>query len=488
MRSTICRTVFVLFLLPCIVRAGGAGFNLHDSTITVSGSVQMGMGEVMKGMYRAMRSGQGEQSLSWPVTVNHIWFGEPEATINLGFRPGERMKVLIGFEGNVFVNTFPSNLKSGLSSNGGAGVLPQYMAWRLHQAQGIISLLENGQMSLDLSLGVMPYKYNSDVRNLGEFLFRSGTYPFFLINDFNFPLARLSGARLNCKYGNDQVKVTFDQFILSERTMPPFYDISLVSIVGVNWRNIIDAGAGVDFDRIISVNGTLTTPEDAKYAISPGDTGHYTFKGTKLMARATIDPLGMVREDKGSILNEFAGKNGGKIYGEIAIIGLKNYPASFERPSTDPRDAQNQWGYTKISERMPWVVGFNIPMWKILDVCAFELEKYPAPYPNDYYQVFIGSGLPIPTWFHKHRQDSVDLGSGKIPYDRPYDSAVYNKRWYWSLYMKKQIVEHFSLIGQISKDHARWDVNLGNKLNYDTEEITVKPGEWAWRFGMLFEF
>jgi hypothetical protein len=77
----------------------------------------------------------------------------------------------------------------------------------------------------------------------------------------------------------------------------------------------------------------------------------------------------------------------------------------------------------------------------------------------------------------------------KLPYDRAYDSAVYSiDRWYWSLYMKKKVVDHFSLIGQVSKDHMRWDVNLGNKLNYDTEEIMVKPGEWSWRLGVLFEF
>lgn len=482
-----CRSIAFLFLFSCIVRAESAGSNLHDSTVTVSGSVHMGMGEVMRGMYRVMLNGE-QQALNWPATVTHAWFGQPEALLNLAFRPNEKIRVQIGFEGNVFLNTFPANLKSSMGSNGGPSVLPQYMSWTLHQAQGTISLLDDESMSLGLSLGVMPYKYNPEVRNLGEFLFRSGTYPFLLINNYDFPLARLSGLRLNYKYVHNQIKIAFDQLVLSERTLPPFYDISLASMVSVGWGKFIEWGAGVDFARVISVNSDLTTPKSAKYAINPGDTGYYTFKGTKVMSRLTVDPCAILRGDNGSIVSQICGENGGKMYGEIAVIGLKNYPASLVRTSIDPRDAMNQWGYTKISERMPWMVGINIPLWKILDVCAFELEKYPAPYPNDYFQVLMEKGLPVPTWYHVYRDNIKIENHDTVSWNMPYDSAVYQNRWFWSLYMKKKLAEHFSLTGQISKDHMRWDVNLGNKINYDTEEAMVKPGEWSWRFGALLEF
>jgi hypothetical protein len=81
---------------------------------------------------------------------------------------------------------------------------------------------------LDLSIGLMPYKYNPEVRNLGEFLFRSGTYPFVLFNNYNFPLARLSGLRLNFKYGTEKFGLTVDQFVLMERETPPLNDISQI--------------------------------------------------------------------------------------------------------------------------------------------------------------------------------------------------------------------------------------------------------------------
>lgn len=465
----------IFFLLPIVVLADDSAVSTMDSTLSLSGVVDFSMGEVVKGMYHSMKA-NGDEAIKNPTTISHAWFGNPLARLNLNFKPSEKIEVLIGFEGNIFVCTFPPNLKTTLSSNGGIPVFPQWMDWRIHQAQGVFSLLNNGSTSLRLSLGLMPYKYNPEVRNLGEFLFRSGTYPFFLINNFNFPLQRLSGIRLNYNCNTDKFILTFDQFILTERNFAPLNDISLASIVGIDLMKVVTIGLGVDFDRIITLNSLLTTPEQAKYVKTPGDTGLYTFKGTKVMARTTIDPFGMVRGRKSSFANELLGNNGGKIYGEIAVIGLKDYPISYK--IIDGADSLNLWGYTRIQERMPWMVGVNIPCWKALDICAFELEYYPAPYPNDYYQAFMNHGLPIPTWIGAYHSDTTE-----------YNRASYrNSPWYWSLYMEKQIVRHFSIYGQLSRDHMRWDVNLGNENNYDTEEIMAKKGQWAWRTGVLFEF
>ena len=201
------------------------------------------------------------------------------------------------------------------------------MDWRLHQAQGIFSLMENEKTVLDLTFGLMPYKYNPEARNLGEFLFRSGTYPFFLVNDFNFPLARLSGLRLKFAYRGERFGLRIDQFILTERTMPPMSDFSLAAIIGANLYKMFDVGFGVDFARVITLNDKITTPSNAVFERSPGDTGHYSFRGTKLMARATIDPFYALRGSE-SFIGNLTGENGGKLYGEIAVVGLKNYPKS----------------------------------------------------------------------------------------------------------------------------------------------------------------
>lgn len=465
----------VLFLLPIATLADDGVVSAFDSTLSISGVVDFSMGEVVKGMYHSMKA-NGDEAIKRPATVGHAWFGNPLARLNFNFKPSEKLEVRFGFEGNIFICTFPPYLKTAGSSNGGVPVFPQWMDWRIHQAQGVFSLLKSETASLRLSLGLMPYKYNPEVRNLGEFLFRSGTYPFFLVNNFNFPLQRLSGIRLNYQRSAGIFDLTFDQFILTERNFAPLNDISLASIAGIDLMKTVSFGLGVDFDRCITLNSRLTTPEQAKYVKSPGDTGHYTFKGTKIMARATVDPFGMMRDRNDSFANELLGKEGGKIYGEVAVIGIKNYPVSNQ--FIDGTDSINLWGYNRIQERMPAMVGINIPVWKVLDICSFELEYYPAPYPNDYYQAFMNQGLPIPTWRSEYHSDTTG-----------YNKASYrNSPWYWSLYMKKQVIPHCSLFGQIARDHMRWDVNLGNENNYDTEQIMAKKGQWAWRTGILFEF
>ncbi len=468
MRSKVLLTA-VFMMLPYAVTAGEPGFTAHDSALSVSGNVDFSMGEIVKGMYKQVTYIHMDA-----VPVAHAWLGNPLARLNLTYRPNERVKGIFGFEGNILLNTFPQLYKT----TDVTFLLIQYMGLRLHQAQGIVSLFRDESLSLDLSIGLMPYKYNPQVRNLGEFLFRSGTYPFFLSNDFNFPLARLTGIRLNVNCCvNEDFSMRFDQFVLTEREFRPFNDISIASVLGINFRRMVDIGGGVDFTRAIPGDSRFTTPEyggenfdsprnQIRYEISPGDTGCYTFKGVKLMAHATIDPLRMFRDDKGTRVSEILGENGGKIYGEIALIGFKNYPVT----------SGNPYGYKERSERMPWMAGINIPMWKIMDVCAFELEKYPAPYPNDPTYVLLGQpvpGLPLPV----------------VPSGSSYDSRSYRiDRWYWSLYMKKEIVRHFNVIGQIAHDHLKWTTNAGMEQNYDFEDALVKPGEWAWRIAGAFDF
>jgi hypothetical protein len=463
----------------CISAAGLENDSAPLATkITVSGVVDFSMGEIMSGMYKAIISPKGPDPNQTPQSVSHVWFGNPLSRLNLEFQPSENITTLIGFEGSLFINTFPPRLNTKLGSNGATPLLPQFMDWRLHQAQGIFSLIHSEDMKLSLSVGLMPYKYNPEVRNLGEFLFRTGTYPFIIINGFNFPLARLSGARVHFSKEADNFGLSIDQFLLTERDMPPMNDVSLATIAGVHAFKMVDAGAGVDFARIIPLNGDLTTPAEARYPIiGTSDTGTYTFKAIKLMGRVTLDPAGMVRGGDLPIAG-ILGENGGKIYGEVAVIGTENYPASDIILKDKDAGRMNPWGYTTMLERMPWVAGITIPLWKILDVCALEIEKYPAPYPNDYFQAFMNKGLPIPTWQNGSRNNTTE-----------YDSALYRiDRWYWSIYMKKRITGHFTLLAQASRDHMRWEVNTGNEDNYATEEIMVKPGQWSWRSGFLFEF
>ena len=70
----------------------------------------------------------------------------------------------------------------------------------------------------------------------------------------------------------------------------------------------------------------------------PDSTGHYTFAGTKLMARASFDFKPFFK----SFSDRFLGPNDLKIYSEAAILGVKDYPGY----------------YSKLRDRIPRMIGF----------------------------------------------------------------------------------------------------------------------------------
>jgi hypothetical protein len=144
----------------CTAAAQESDSGSLGSKITISGVVDFSMGEIMNGMYKAIISPKGPDPNQTPHSVSHVWFGNPLSRLNLAFQPSENFTAYIGFEGALFINTFPPQLNTKLGSNGATPLLPQFMDWRLHQAQGILSLLNNESASLTLSLGLMPYKYN----------------------------------------------------------------------------------------------------------------------------------------------------------------------------------------------------------------------------------------------------------------------------------------------------------------------------------------
>ncbi|MDZ7262100.1 MAG: hypothetical protein ONB05_08355 [candidate division KSB1 bacterium] len=117
------------------------------------------------------------------------------------------------------------------------------------------------------------------------------------------------------------------------------------------------AHKGIVFDRLFAAHPLATTPENLTNLVINRDTvkasdgitdsvvadtnGYYTFGGTKVMARIAFDPKPLLPWN-------FFGRRDVRIYGEMAVLGIKNYPRYYE----------------KITERMPVMLGFNIPAFK----------------------------------------------------------------------------------------------------------------------------
>jgi hypothetical protein len=110
--------------------------------------------------------------------------------------------------------------------------------------------------------GMFPFKYNPDAANLGEYLFRSGPYPGYLMTGGNGGLtaigdqfAVLQGFRANAHSGNWNV----DLLLTTETGLPPLYDWSL-GLVG-DYKiadGLVDIGAGAVMKRLIKINSKRT--------------------------------------------------------------------------------------------------------------------------------------------------------------------------------------------------------------------------------------
>ncbi|MBN1307219.1 MAG: hypothetical protein JXA18_04840 [Chitinispirillaceae bacterium] len=448
--------------------------------VAISGAVELESAEMLRA--RITYSGRN-------VPVDHAWYSHLLGILNVGATPLPYLDIRSSFEFRQYMNMSSTQYNPKVNNSYNLGDF-LYHDFFVREARGIFTLVNNGAVSLKIEGGLMPYKYNPEVRELGEFLFRSGTYPFYLLGDFDRPFARLTGLRAGFSFINDALGADIDVLALTEREIRPFWDVSFAAIAAVRFLKIIDVGAGVDFAHAIPVDDRLTTPEteaneyiiDSTAVTDPAtgqptggweyNYGYYSFKGIKLMARFTIDPFGIVRGGE-SLLNDIIGENGGKIYGETAIIGLENYPANLNVSMVS-----NPYGYDNLREKTPFMAGITIPLWKVLDVCALEFEYFPSPNPNSAVAV-IKDGLPVPFYTFRNPEAGYDTGSGN----------AYVPRWYWSLYMKKQLLANFSVVGQIGRDHIRWEMPMNYQTsNYDYEEAMVKPDEWGWHIKTIFNF
>jgi hypothetical protein len=90
-------------------------------------------------------------------------------------------------------------------------------------------------------------------------------------------------------------------------------------------------------------------------------------KAIMLVGRASFDPKPLLNGAKN------LGSLDLVLYGEVAVLGSKNYPIY----------------YTEISERMPMMAGFYLPTFKWLDYLTVEVEYFKNPHMNsDYMMAF----------------------------------------------------------------------------------------------------
>ncbi|MCD6024360.1 MAG: hypothetical protein K0Q91_1276 [Fibrobacteria bacterium] len=349
----------------------------------------------------------------------------------------------------------------------------------------------NDRMSI--KFGFFGYKYNPDAVNLGEYLLRSEAYPTIIQTGsmggwvwLNSNEYKSMGAQFS--WTSPGGRWRHDLLLFSEFNQAPIFDFTPSYVVTGKVVKALEIGAGVSFHRWLPIvpsqesprgpgntyveienfpaygvqdpltleyspvagEGTLkeiqnrvTTFVDSTgtpvvsqstdangntiYITVAGDTlrigksQRLTFQAVKVMGRASLD-LG--------VLTGLSGEAGPfKVFGEVAVLGIKNQP----------------YYYEDITHRIPVMLGISVPTFGVLDLLSFQIEYLKSPYPDNNFQQFSNL-VPHPGF----------PGDNPGAYADRRDAGQYEKDdLKWSAYLKKTIVSGLEVYLQVANDHFR---------------------------------
>ncbi len=370
---------------------------------------------------------------------------------------------------------------------------------------------------LNLKFGFFGYDYNPDAKNLGEYLLRSEAYPTIIhtagpggwvwMNEYKY---KSMGAKLSWDLLDGALRQDF--LIFSEFWEAPFFDFSPSYVATAKIGKALEIGGGFSLHRWIPIKPSVTTPTTAANAYvevdsfpafpainddtllfihqlafsggtlkgmgnqigtyadsfgtplatkmtdaqgrmiyvltSNGDTLRpkvstaLTFKAIKVMARASLNLGGLLSMEE---------KNSGsfKLFTEVAVLGIENQP----------------YFYDKIQQRIPVMLGADIPTFGLLNLLCLQMEYFKNPYPDNTYQQFTNS-LPQPAF----------PGDNPALYESNKQSGLYGKDdTKWSVFIQKTLFTGLDLFIQAANDHFRVQDNLGQP---SFAPVTRQKSDW----------
>jgi hypothetical protein len=442
-----------------------------------------------------------------------------------------RLNIRVGV-GGVFYSVFPAEpnpFGNALGTKFGPGIT---------QAQAHYKFGDADRSWGGLRIGYFPYKYNPDAKNLGEYLFRAGAYPTFaftggwsITDNASIRAQGIEFSLTNCAVLCLDGDLKHSFLLANERDFRPVGDFT-PSYVAEYTKGPIQVGGGVAFYHWFPIKGSRTNPRDENtayytfdnlpaYAIvsdatgdtvmnvaanrrtvaSTGDvaiiasalghnwssvavvdsmaarynmsTGYYETKAVKLMGRASFSIQKLFPMD-------FLNPNDLKVYGEVALLGVKDYPGMYE----------------KLTERMPIMGGINLPTFKLLDVLSVEVEYFRNSNPDD---IGVLQLYQYPS-YHGNTPYTGNLTSTLNGLPNRYDDNVPNPSysillrdananrrddWKWSVYAMKQVIAGVSLRAQVANDHFRkQDANAQG--NWTGPSMLRTPKDWYYIVSVNF--
>jgi hypothetical protein len=341
--------------------------------------------------------------------------------------------------------------------------------------------------SASLMIGTFTHKYNPDAKNLGEYLYRSGTYPGYLFTTEGWLLMNRAshygqGAMLSVSQFGGALKHNLS--LLMQTTYYPVGDFSPGYDVSYTHK-WFEVGGGAVFHHYLPLRPSALVRKEGENTLirmatgtdSLGDTTYYigpnfnndnlndpgmtllhrwTHKGIKVMGRAALNLNHLLPVD-------IRNPEDLRVFGEVALLGVENQPLYYE----------------KQSERMPVMFGVNLPTFKMLDVLSLQAEYYNAPFNNiDRY-----NSASLPVWeanFESEFGVPVTDAAGKV-----IPTRVHEDDWKWSISGRKTVNKIMTVHAQAASDHLRL-MSGPRQLTASPVPLTSTPREWYYLF--RFEF
>jgi hypothetical protein len=397
-------------------------------------------------------------------SFEHEWLKTMDAGIRITRSVGSHVLGRLNFGVGINYNVNAKNSIAGAEFLG-----KKFTPYLLDAALQSTFAVRNGLDTLQMEFGYFPYKYNPQSTSLGEYMFRTGTYPGYIISGFENSIDKPKVCGLRLGYSMQGVgTLRQDLLLTTEMDVYPLNDISLTYMAAYSPHPFADIGAGVQFARMISVDERKTTPwfddvlfntassDSRKWTgyVDPvtGDTTKYTFSGIKCVGRLTLDPQAFVK-------CRFLGKDDLKVYAEAALLGVKNYAP---------------W-YMKRSERVPAMFGFNFPAFGLLDILSLEAEWYGSPYWNSQENIWKGRS-PVPY---------TGLGGPDPDNWQPKT----DDQWKWSIYASRKIGGNVRISAQAASDHTpRYWYTPGPPSFVKYTEMVPRTRDWYYMMRVAFNF
>jgi hypothetical protein len=388
-------------------------------------------------MFGQIESGTYGDDFTQGSRFNHLWVNTSLMHLNATSDATDWLTAKLGFE---MYADFPLKGSSAMDKS---SYFRSYKAY-LASAEGIMhwKYADNILSSLRVESGLFPYTINPDVKTLGNYLFRSTIHPISVQNKVDYPWADLLG--VNAEAGLLEDKLKLNAILSSEFIYVPFFDFTPAFAVSYAPNKMIDIGGAIAFHHAFQADNALLPDSIGK-----------KWQGTKINARATLDPKPLLGEP------DCMGKDEFKIYAEIAVLGLK------DSVEVDTTGSNGVFPANSLMHHMPFMIGFNVPTFKILDCFAIELEWFNSPYAND--------------WFGLYAQQSSSARPPTTP--EQWTNYISDDNFKWSIYLNK-VIGKFEVRSIIGSDHTVY--RLLNQSTGNFEQTMKRKGDWQWMLELRY--